>query len=185
MYGMADAPGEDEQKKRQSPPPVEFLRPGETQAPLPARDQTPAAWVPRPEEYQRPTSWMPPSSAAPATSNLPKVAGVLLITSAVVGMSGAIYNAVTLPSVAEYTNFTQGNSPATVAFLQICGLISIWSQALAFLGGVMAFQRMNWKLTLVCALFSLGTLGFFYVEASLIGLIGLLITVRARPFFLS
>src|SRR2546427_12291485 len=93
MYGMADAPGEDEQKKRQSPPPVEFLRPGETQAPLPARDQTPAAWVPRPEEYQRPTSWMPPSSAAPATSNLPKVAGGLPIISAGVGRCGGMHNA--------------------------------------------------------------------------------------------
>src|SRR5207253_2176209 len=94
--------------------------------PLPPRDQLPAAWVPRPEEYQRPTSWAPPPAGAPrAPSNLPKIAGVLLIVSAVVGMSGAIYNAVTLPSVAEYTNFTQGNSPTTVALLQICGRISI------------------------------------------------------------
>ena len=183
---MADEPGEEEQKKRSSPPPVEFLKPGETQGPLPPRDQLPAAWVPRPEEYQRPTSWIPPTSSAPrAPSNLPKIAGVLLIVSAAVGMSGAIYNAVTLPSPAEYANFTQGNSPTTVALLQICGLISIWSQGLAFLGGVMAFQRMNWKLTLVCAIFSLATLGFFYVEGSLIGLVGLIVTIRARPYFLT
>jgi len=100
-------------------------------------------------------------------------------------MAGAIYQAVALPSVAEYTNFTQRNSPTTVALLQICGLISIWSQGLAFLGGVMAFQRMNWKLTLVCAIFSLATLGFFYVEGSLIGLVGLIVTIRARPYFLT
>jgi len=183
---MAEESGEEEPKKRPSLPPVEFLKPGETQGPLPPRDQLPAAWVPRPEEYQRPTSWIPPTSSAPrAPSNLPKIAGILLIVSAVVGMSGAIYNAVTLPSVAEYTNFTQGNSPTTVALLQICGLISIWSQGLAFLGGVMAFQRMNWKLTLVCAIFSLATLGFFYVEGSLIGLVGLIVTIRARPYFLT
>src|SRR2546422_4510843 len=121
---MADAPGEDEKKKRQPPPPVEFLRPGETQAPLPARGQTPAAWVPRPEEYQRPTSWMPPSSAAPATSNLPKVAGGLLIISPGGGMSGGIYNAVTVPSLAEHAHLTPGNLPATVALLPICGLLS-------------------------------------------------------------
>src|SRR2546430_16957639 len=63
MYGMADEPGEDEQKKRQSPPPVEFLRPGETKAPLPARVLLPDAWVPLPVEYQSTTSWMPPSDA--------------------------------------------------------------------------------------------------------------------------
>lgn len=183
---MAEASGEEEPKKRPSPPPVEFLKPGETQGPMPPRDQLPAAWVPRPEEYQRPTSWIPPTSSAPrAPSNLPKIAGVLLIVSAVVGMAGAIYQAVALPSVAEYTNFTQRNSPTTVALLQICGLISIWSQGLAFLGGVMAFQRMNWKLTLVCAIFSLATLGFFYVEGSLIGLVGLIVTIRARPYFLT
>src|SRR5467141_18065 len=86
--GMADESGEEEQKKRTSPPPVEFLKPGETQGPLPPRDQLPAAWVPRPEEYQRPTSWIPPTSSAPrAPSNLPKIAGVLLIVSAVVGMA--------------------------------------------------------------------------------------------------
>ena len=186
MHGMADEPGDDQQKKRPSLPPVEFLKPGETQGPLPPRDQSPAAWVPRPEEYQRPSSWTPPPTRAPpSASNLPKIAGVLLIASAVVGMSGAIYNAVTLPTPAEYANFMQGNSPSTVALLQICGLISIWSQGLAFLGGVMAFQRMNWRLTLVCALFSLATLGFFYVEGSLIGLVGLLITIRARPYFLT
>src|SRR5437879_13799997 len=100
-------------------------------------------------------------------------------------MSGAIYNAVTLPSVAEYTNFTQGNSPTTVALLQICGLISIWSQGLAFLGGVMAFQRMNWELTLVCAIFSLATLGFFYVEGSGIGLVGLIVRIPARHHLLT
>jgi len=88
---MADAPNEEEQKKRSPPPPVEFLKPGETQGALPSRDQLPAAWVPRPEEYQRPTSWTPPTATgAPATSNLPKLAGVLLMISAVVGMSGAI-----------------------------------------------------------------------------------------------
>src|SRR2546427_11182747 len=114
MYGMADEPGEEEKKKRQSPPPVEFLRPGETQAPLPARDQPPAAWVPRPEEYQRPTSWMPPSSAAPATSNLPKVAGVLLIFFPVVGMSGGPHHAGAVPSVAADAHFHHGNSPPTV-----------------------------------------------------------------------
>jgi hypothetical protein len=183
---MADAPGEEEPKKRPSPPPVEFLK-REEQGPLPPREQMPAAWVPRPEDYQRPSSWMPPPAAgAPrAPSNLPKIAGVLLILSAVVGMAGAVYNAVTLPSVAEYANYTRNNSAATVALLQICGVVSIWSQGLAFLGGVMAFQRLNWRLTLVCALFSLATLGFFLFEASLIGLLGLLVTIRARPYFLT
>jgi hypothetical protein len=183
---MAAEPDQEGPKKRPSPPPVEFLRPGEEQGPLPPRDQTPAAWVPRPEDYQRPSSWMPPPAGTPRpASNLPRIAGILLLVSAVVGMAGAVYNAVTLPTVADYANYTRNNSPTTVALLQICGVISIWSQGLAFLGGVMALQRQNWRLTLVCAIFSLATLGFFLFEASLIGMIGLLVTIRARPYFLS
>ncbi len=174
---------EPEGKKRPAPPPLEFLQPGESQAPLPPRDQ-PAAWVPRPEEYQPPPTWGPPTGPRPGASNLPKIAGILLAASAVLGMAGAIYNAVNLPTVDQYRNFTN-NSQALIAVSQVCGLISIWSQAMALLGGVMAYQRMNWKLTVVCAIFSLATLGFFLFEASLIGFLALIITIRARPYFIT
>lgn len=180
---MAGEPSEEEKKKRSSPPPVEFVKPGEAQGPLPPRDQ-PAAWVPRPEDYQPPAGWTPAPTGPPQPSNLPRIAGVLLVLAAALGMAGAISSAVNLPSVAEYANFTNG-SPAVIATIQVCGLISIWSQAMALLGGVMAFQRMNWKLTLVCAIFSLLTLGIFLFEASLLGLLGLILVVRARPYFIT
>lgn len=172
-------------KRRSTPPPVEFLKPGEPQAPLPPRDQSPAAWVPRPEDYQGPPSWTPPAAAAAGGSNLPKLAGILLLVSATIGMAGAMYSALSLPTVPEYANITLNTTPAVLAAGQICGLISIWSQAMALLGGIMALQRMNWKLTIVCAIFSLGTLGIFLFEASLIGFLALIVTLRARPFFLN
>ena len=182
---MSGDSGEEEPKKRPSLPPVEFLRPGEEQAPLPPRDQTPAAWVPRPEDYRPPTGFARPPGPGGISSNLPKIAGVLLLVSAVLGMAGSILGAVNLPSVSDYANFTRNNSALTLAEVQICGLVSIWAQAMALLGGVMALQRMNWKLTFVCALASLGTLGIIYVEASIVGAIALIAVVRARPFFLS
>ncbi len=174
----------EEQKKRETPPPLEFLKPGEAQAPPTARDQPPAAWVPQPEEYQRPPQWTQPAGPRPGVSNLPRIAGALLVLAGVLGMAGSIYSAVTLPSVAAYRSFLN-NSPAYVAIIQICGLIVIWSQAMALLGGVMAFQRMNWKLTLVCAIFSLATLGYFFFEASIVGLIALIVTIMARPHFVT
>jgi len=116
-------------------------------------------------------------------SSLPKIAAVFLLLSGILGMAGAIANAVSLPSVQDYANFTTNTSPETLAFLQICGLVSIWSQALAILGGVMAWQRMNWKLTLVCAIFALFTLGYFLFDASLAGLVGLIVTIMARRHF--
>jgi hypothetical protein len=182
---MAEGSNADEEKRRPTRPPVEFLKPGETQAPLPPRDQSPAAWVPRPEDYQAQPSWPAPPAAPAGASNLPKFAGILLLVSAGIGMAGALYGALTLPTPAEYTNITQNTPPAVLAAGQICGLISIWSQAMALLGGIMALQRMNWKLTIVCAIFSLGTLGIFLFEASLIGFLALIVTLRARPYFLS
>ena len=74
---------------------------------------------------------------------------------------------------------------AYLAAAQLCGLLSIWAQGMALLGGIMAFQRMNWKLTVVCAIFSLATLGFFFVEGSLVGFLALILTIRARPYFVS
>lgn len=179
---MAAEP-ESENKRRSEPPPLELLKPGETQAPLPPRDQ-PAAWVPRPEDFRPPTSWTPSPGAPRAPSNLPRIAGLLLLVSAGIGMAATVSSAVSLPSVSDYANYTQNTPAEVVAVLQICGVISIWSQAMALIGGVMAFQRMNWKLTVVCAVFSLATLGFLF-EASVIGLTGLIVTVLARPYFLS
>lgn len=179
---MASDPSEDEKRRRDSPPPVEFMRPAETQGPPPPRDQTPAAWVPRPEDYQVPPTWAGPAARSPGPSNLPKIAAVFLLLSGILGMAGAIANALSLPSVSAYQNFTN-NSPEFVAFIQLCGLVSIWSQALAILGGVMAWQRMNWKLTLVCAIFALFTLGYFLIDASLVGGVGLIFTIMARRSF--
>jgi len=180
---MASDPSEDEKRRRDGPPPVEFVRPSETQGPAPPRDQPPAAWVPRPEDYQVPPSWAGPAARPVGPSNLPKIAAVFLLLSGILGMAGAIANAVSLPSVQDYANFTTNTSPETLAFLQICGLVSIWSQALAILGGVMAWQRMNWKLTLVCAIFALFTLGYFLLDASVAGLVGLIVTIMARRHF--
>src|SRR5437870_11977254 len=125
---MASDPSDDEKKRRDGPPPVEFLRPSETQGPAPPRDQPPAAWVPRPEDYQVPPSWAGPTARPVGPSNLPKIAAVFLLLSGILGIAGAIANAVSLPSVADYANFTN-NSPEYVAIIQICGLASSWSQA--------------------------------------------------------
>jgi len=43
---------------------------------------------------------------------------------------------------------------------------------------------MNWKLTLVCASLAILTLGFTF-EASLLGLIGLILVIVSRREFLS
>ena len=181
---MAD---DDSQRrdKQPVPPPIEFIGPNEqppTSTTLP--EQPPAAWVPHPDDYlqaARPRRAMKPEGAA---GGLHRVGGILLLLAGLIGIAAQIYYAFNMPSVTDYANYTVNNSALAVAFNQICGLISIWAQAAAILGGVMAFQRMNWRLAVACGVLSVLTYGFF-AEASFLGVIGLLVVLRARREFVS
>src|SRR5437879_13198729 len=84
---MAGDSSDEEEKRRQGPPPVEFVRPSEAQGPAPPRDQPPAAWVPRPEEFGQPPQQPFPQAwpqVAPRTGR-PIIRGVLLILSGLLG----------------------------------------------------------------------------------------------------
>src|SRR3989454_5414023 len=115
---MASDPSEDEKRRRDGPPPVEFVRPSETQGQPPPRDQPPAAWVPRPEDYQVPPSWAGPAPRPVGPSNLPKIAAVFLLLSGVLGMAGAIAHAVSPPSRSDFGEFTN-KPPPVVRFIPI------------------------------------------------------------------
>jgi hypothetical protein len=182
---MASDESDSEKKPRQEPPPIEFLKPGEPQAPLPPRDQPPAAWVPKPEEFQRPQAQYPRGPVqVRGPPRFSRLAGIVLVLVGVIGIAASIYQALNLPSVSDYENYTLTNSTAFVAVSQICGLISIWAEAAALLGGVMAIQRSNWKLTLACAVFAPLTIGFIF-EASFLGVVGLVLVILSRNEFVS
>src|SRR5256712_6005132 len=116
---MASDPSEDEKRRRDGPPPVEFVRPSETQGLAPPRDQPPAAWVPRPEDYQVPPSWAGPTARPVGPSNLPKIAAVFLLLSGILGMAGAVAHAVPPPARAAHPNFTN-KPPLYAAVLPLC-----------------------------------------------------------------
>src|SRR3989475_12271416 len=84
---MAGDSSDEEEKRRQNPPPVEFVRPSEAQGPAPPRDQPPAAWVPRTEEFGPPPQQPFPGAwpqAAPRTTR-PIIGRALLIISGLLG----------------------------------------------------------------------------------------------------
>lgn len=181
---MADSDASGTDKKRQEPPPIEFLKPGETQTP-PQEPQQPVAWVTRPEDYQRP-SYAPaqaqPRPAPQGTGRMARIAGVVLLLSGIFGVASVVYLSLTPLPVSDYINLT--GDPATYTLNQICGIIVIWAQAAAILGGIMALQRINWKLTLVCAILATLTLGFTF-EASFLGMVGFILVIMARKEFYS
>src|SRR2546428_13834739 len=84
---MASDPSEDEKRRRDGPPPVEFVRPSETQGLAPPRDQPPAAWVRRPVDHQLPPSWAGPTARPVGPSNLPKIAAGFRVLSGILGMA--------------------------------------------------------------------------------------------------
>lgn len=181
---MADSDSGDADRKRPQPPPLEFLKPGETQAP-PPEPQRPVAWVTRPEDYQRPTypqGPAPPRAMAPGRGRLTLVAGIVLLLAGALGIAAVVYASLTPIPVSDYVNLT--GDPTTYTVNQICAIIVIWAQAAAVLGGIMALQRMNWKLTLVCAIFAMLTVGFTF-EASFLGMLGFILVVMSRKEFVS
>ncbi len=177
---MADDESGAPEKRREQPPPLEFLKPGETQAPPPEK-QAPAAWVTRPEDYQQPTY-----AAAPALSRQGQpgkyglYAGILLLLAGAFGIAAVVSSSITPISPGVYANLT--NDTASYITNQICGIIIIMAQSAAILGGVMAIQRLNWRLTMVCAILATLTVGF-YLEASFMGMVACALVAIARREF--
>jgi hypothetical protein len=181
---MAGGSSQEDEKRRQNPPPVEFVRPSEAQGPAPPRDQPPAAWVPRPEEFgQPPQQPLPPAwPQAARRTGRPIIGGVLLILSGLLGMASTylIFTQPLTPSdIATIQNMTAGDLTANALLV----FAVVYAQAFAILGGIMAIQRKNWKLAVVCGVASLLNFGFFLI-GTFIGLAGLIAIVTARRDFI-
>src|SRR3989442_16001310 len=181
---MADNSSDEDQKRRQTPPPVEFVRPSEAQGQAPPRDQPPAAWGPRPEEFGQPPQQPFPQAwpqVAPRTGR-PIIGGALLILSGLLGMVSTylIFIRPLAPSdVSAIQNMTAGDLTANALLV----FAVVYAQAFAILGGIMAIQRKNWKLAVVCGVASLLNFGFFLI-GTFLGLAGLIAIITARRDFI-
>ncbi len=191
---MADSSPTTPEKKRQEPPPIEFLKPGEEQPAAPPEQRPPAAWVTRPEDYQRPQyppAPAPPRPASAAGANRARAAGILLILASAASVSALLLASFPPLTPQQYANYT--NDTTLYTLNQVCSLFLIWAQAIMVLGGIMAFQRMNWRLTVACAFFSMLMLGGYALAvldpimlgAAFLGIVGFILTVMSRQDFLS
>ncbi|HYY48537.1 MAG TPA: hypothetical protein VFA17_07620 [Thermoplasmata archaeon] len=182
---------EEPERRRPEPPPVEFVRSGEPAAPLPPRDQPPAAWVPRPEDYFRPTG--PPPAPTGAPGQLHIAAALLLVLSALVAIGWTVTLSVRFLSPSDYANATSNLTATEWALGQVCGLIGIWGQSTALLAGLMAYRRLHWGFAMGCATVSIVAIGLsaavfadaYFGGAAALGLVGVLMLVRARREFAS
>ena len=152
---MAD--DDADRPKQPTPPPLEFVRPGEGGQSSPGTQQPEAAWVPRPEDYMVRSRPMPGVPAQPAGTNRHLVAGLLLIVGACIAIADTVNLSVVFYTPAQYANLTANVTASEYALSQICGLLAIFGQVTAFLAGIMAIQRLNWKLAALSSVFALAT----------------------------
>lgn len=179
---MASSPDEPD-KKRQEPPAIEFLRPGEEQAP-PSQAQGPVAWVPQPEEFQRRYAPPPPPQGPRPAGRRAVWAGLFLVLSGILGFVGMLEIYMIRPTLQDYYTIANWTSVelATNGILQIA---LAWPQVFGVLGGVMAFERKNFRLATVCAMLSVGNIASPFFLGSLMGIVGLLLLATARQEFAS
>jgi hypothetical protein len=191
---MADSPPTTPDKKRQAPPPIEFLKPGEEQPAPPPEQRPAAAWVTRPEDYQRPQYPQAPAPPRPPSgpgANRARVAGILLIVASGASVVSLLIAAFPPLTPQQYANYT--NDTGLYLLSQVCSLFLVWGQAIMVVGGIMAFQRLNWRMTVGCAFFSMLLLGGYAVlvldpimlGASFLGIVGFVLTVMSRQDFRS
>lgn len=191
---MADDDSASPDKKRPTPPPIEFVKPGEEQPTQPPQERPAAAWVTRPEDFQRPQYTQPSAptqTRAAGPGNTARLAGIFLILAAAVSAGYFVLSSITPGSVSDYVNAT--SDPSLYAIAQVCAIFALWGQAIMVIAGVMAFQRVNWRMTVGCAFLSMLLVGGFalaYLDpvmlgTSFIGILGFVLTVTARKEFVS
>jgi hypothetical protein len=190
---MADDDKGGSEKRRQEPPPLEFLKPGEPQTPAPTQ-QTPAAWVTRPEDFQQPAypqGPAPPRARAASPGRLAQIGGLSLLVAGLISIGYILGTSLTPLTPTQYANVSSDSS--LYAFLQICGAFVTWSQVVALLSGVMAFQKMSWRFTSGCAFFAMaGLAGYaalfgdlYGLPSALLSMVGFILIIMARREFVS
>jgi len=140
--------------------------------------------VPRPEEFGQPPQQPFPQAwpqVAPRTTR-PIIGGALLIISGLLGMVSTYLiftQPLTAADVAAIQNMTAGDLTANALLV----FAVVYAQAFAILGGIMAIQRKNWKLAVVCGVASLLNFGFFLI-GTFLGLAGLIAIITSRRDFI-
>lgn len=192
---MADSDSTSPDKKRQEPPPIEFVKPGEQPPAQPAQERQPAAWVTRPEDFQRPQYVQPqqptPRRAPQGVGRRARIAGVLLVLAAVTSGAYILISNLTPPSASDVANLT--SDPTIYVTVQVCSIFAIWAQAIMALGGIMAFQRLNWRMTVGAVFISMILLGGaaiifldpVLITTSFLAIIGFILTVVAKSEFVN
>lgn len=178
---MADTDSDESRRRRDEPPPLEFLRPGETQTPPPATEK-PAAWVTRPEDFERPTAARP---APPPTGvrGRSALAGACLVLAGLVGIVSTFVLFVT-PATTEEIDALRNWTSEDYLANGIAALFVLYPPPIALIGGITALQRKNWKLAVACALVSLLTFGFLLL-GTLLAVLALVLLFSSRREFTS
>jgi hypothetical protein len=129
-----------------------------------------------------PSAQAPPSSGILSTT---RTASILFLLSGLDGMASAFYLLFSLDRLVN--EFLSMGFPYTAdqiraAYLIVIGFFFVAS-ALTLVAAYFASRRKHFRIVAVCGFFSIFTVGLIFLEASFLGLLGLIATFRARNQF--
>jgi len=114
-----------------------------------------------------------------------RTASILFLISGLDGLLSAIYLLYNLDLLVQ--EFLSMGYPYTAEQIRAAYLIVIAfffvASALTLVGAYFAHEKRHFRLVAVCGFFSLFTLGLIFLEASFLGLLGLIATFRAKREF--
>jgi hypothetical protein len=126
--------------------------------------------------YPAPMGYAPPPK--PKTV-IPIIGGIFLVIAGLDGIGAWAFIAFITASLTSGIPLLGG----LAGIVAVCGAIEIIFGIIALVGGIMAIMRKMWALALIGGILGLFLLGFFFFEASLFALIGLILVAISHKEF--
>lgn len=126
----------------------------------------------------------PYNAQPPVPTKRPLYAGILLILSGLVAFAVATTVFTMSDSIIQSITDQLGQSvPGVQNIINVMIAIGILIGSMAIIGGYCALKRKWYLLAVIGGVFGLFTLGVFFVEGSIMGLIGLILILMSRNEF--
>jgi hypothetical protein len=136
------------------------------------------------QPYPNYQSGVYPMQSAPRT-NRPVIGGICLVLSGIIGIGLAIVTLLTIDSMVAQLAPSFPTLPTSEIRSIFYFIVGAWTfiGIMAILGGVMAIRRRHWGIAVLGGVFGLLTFGIFFIEGSILGLIGLVLIAMSRHEF--
>jgi len=137
-----------------------------------------------PQAYPQQPYAQPYYTQPPVQTKRPFYAGILLVLSGLVAFAVAATVFTSADSIIQSITDQLGQSiPGVQDIINVMVAIGIFVGSMAIISGYCALKRKWFPLAVIGGIFGLFTLGIFFLEGSIMGLIGLILILMSRNEF--